>query len=103
MPASSTSFQPGKSANPGGRPKPDIRLRDAARDKSPEMLAVLVKIANDPKATPSARVAAANSVLDRGWGKPVQAVTGEDGGPLTVATVPMEAFLAARAAIVDEC
>lgn len=31
-----------------------------------------------------ARAAAANALLDRGYGKPVQAVTGEDGGPVQV-------------------
>lgn len=34
--------------------------------------------------TDAARVAAAKELLDRGHGKSVQAITGEDGGPLTV-------------------
>jgi hypothetical protein len=33
---------------------------------------------------PGARVQAANILLDRGWGKPPQAHTGEDGGDIHV-------------------
>jgi hypothetical protein len=37
------------------------------------------------EAPPAARVAAANSLLDRGWGKPTQIVQGdEDGGPIQI-------------------
>ncbi|MGB8094169.1 MAG: hypothetical protein WCF62_26220 [Pseudolabrys sp.] len=39
-----------------------------------DAIAVLVSIANDPKVNPSARISAANSLLDRGHGKPPQAV-----------------------------
>lgn len=31
---------------------------------------------------PRTELAAANSVLDRGWGKPAQAITGAEGGPI---------------------
>ena len=33
---------------------------------------------------PAARVQAANILLDRGWGKPPQAHTGEEGGEIRV-------------------
>ncbi len=37
------------------------------------------------KAPPAARVAAAQALLDRGWGKPAQVVTGDDSGlPISV-------------------
>ena len=37
------------------------------------------------KAPPAARVAAAQALLDRGWGKPAQVVTGDESGlPITV-------------------
>ena len=39
-----------------------------------DAIAVLVSIANDPKVNPSARISAANSLLDRGHGRPPQAV-----------------------------
>ena len=34
--------------------------------------------------SPAARVQAANILLDRGWGKPPQAHTGEEGGEIRV-------------------
>lgn len=40
---------------------------------------VLAGIAMQKRAPPSARVNAAIALLDRGWGKPAQAHTGEDG------------------------
>jgi hypothetical protein len=38
----------------------------------------------EPKAAPAARVAAAQALLDRGWGKPMQAMehSGPDGNPI---------------------
>lgn len=38
-------------------------------------VSTLVNIANNPRMNPAARVAAANSILDRGFGKPEQTVT----------------------------
>lgn len=75
MAANSTSFQPGRSGNPGGRPKmpvlPDGRtIGDVARDKSVAALEVLCAIANDSLAPAAARVTAATAILDRGYGKP---------------------------------
>ena len=42
---------------------------------------------SNPKAAPAARVSAANSLLDRGYGKPPQHITGE-GGPSYVVRLP---------------
>jgi hypothetical protein len=44
-----------------------------ARELSPAALRTLASIADDPIAAESARVAAANSILDRAYGKPTQA------------------------------
>jgi hypothetical protein len=55
-----------------------------ARTYSREMISVLVGIARSPKAPEGARVVAANSVLDRGWGKAEQQHAGPDGGALRV-------------------
>ena len=41
-------------------------VQDLARRKSPETINTLVTIMNDEKAPPTAGVAAANAVLDRG-------------------------------------
>jgi Family of unknown function (DUF5681) len=65
-------FPRGKSGNPGGRPKGDIELRRAARERTAEALSTLVNIMRNPKAATAARVSAAEAILNRGWGKPVQ-------------------------------
>jgi hypothetical protein len=73
-------FQPGQSGNPGGRPRVDPKLRDAAREHTEAALAVIVECLGDTDKRISLK--AAEIILDRGYGKPPQAVTGEDGeGP----------------------
>jgi hypothetical protein len=73
----STSFKPGKSGNPGGRPKgvskPAVAdVRALARSYGEDAIAALVSIMRGAKKPPAARVAAAIAVLDRGFGKPSQ-------------------------------
>jgi hypothetical protein len=45
---------------------------------------VLAGIMSQEAAPPAARVSAAGILLDRGWGKPTQAHTGEDGNDIRV-------------------
>jgi hypothetical protein len=66
----STSFKPGQSGNPGGRPKILADVRDLAREQTEVAIEALTEIVKNKKAPPAARVSAANSLLDRGWGKP---------------------------------
>lgn len=75
-------FQKGKSGNPGGRPKAEGEVRELAKKHTAEAVERLVHWmrSENPKASPSACVA----LLDRAWGKPAQAITGEDGAPLTI-------------------
>ena len=49
-------------------------IRSVARLHTSRAIRVLVGIMTSAKAAPAARVAAANAVLDRGWGKPKQMV-----------------------------
>jgi hypothetical protein len=49
-------------------------IRSLARSHGPAALKTLAGIMNEKDAPPAARVAAANSLLDRGWGKAVQPV-----------------------------
>jgi len=50
-----------------------------ARSHTRTALNVLVAVMRNTKATPPARVAAANAILDRGWGKPTQAIGNDEG------------------------
>jgi hypothetical protein len=71
----SASFKPGNRANPGGRPKAIISLVELARAQTEESIKTLVAVRDDTTAPAAARVGASNALLDRGWGKPAQAVT----------------------------
>ena len=68
-------FQPGQSGNPGGRPKGESRVREAARAQTEAALDVLVAAMADEDAR--VRIKAAEVLLDRGWGKPPQSI-GQD-------------------------
>lgn len=73
-------FQKGQSGNPGGRPKEDAEVKELARQHGKKALKKLVALLEcGEKRT---ELAAANALLDRGFGKPSQAITGEDGGPV---------------------
>src|SRR5215510_16343942 len=75
MPGKGRPFQKGVSGNPGGRPKVLGDVQELARQQSPEAINTLAAIMQNDKAPPAARVAAANSLLDRGYGKPAQPIS----------------------------
>ena len=50
-------------------------VQELARQQSPEAINTLAAIMQDDKARPAARVGAANSLLDRGYGKPTQPIS----------------------------
>lgn len=72
-------FQKGQSGNPGGRPKLLGEVRDLAQQNTEEAIATLCVIMQDEKKPAAARVAAANAILDRGWGKPQQKIEADIG------------------------
>ena len=71
-------FQPGQSGNPGGRPKALKDVEEAARAHSEEAIVALAAICKNKDAPEAARVAAANALLDRAWGKPRQTIEPTD-------------------------
>lgn len=74
-------FQPGQSGNPAGRPPENNRVKGLARAHTESAIATLASIMLDDSAKGSERVAAATALLDRGYGKPVQAIGGTDDLP----------------------
>lgn len=80
---SNGQFQKGKSGNPGGRPKELAQVKELARAHTVEAVETLVEVMKTARSA-VARIMAADSVLNRGWGKPTQAVelTGKDGRPI---------------------
>jgi hypothetical protein len=64
----------GPSPNPGGRPKEVGDVRDLAKRYTAEAVETLAKIMRSEDAPPAARTAAATALLDRGYGRPAQAV-----------------------------
>lgn len=57
-------------------------IRSLARSHTAAAVRTLLGIMNQKKAPAAARVAAAQAVLDRGWGKPTQIIGGDEENPL---------------------
>jgi hypothetical protein len=60
------------SPNPSGRPKTPRtvkEVRELARQHTAGAIETLVRVHQNPKAPPAARVAAATALIDRGWGR----------------------------------
>jgi hypothetical protein len=72
-------------------------LTEIAKQHAPDAIATLAAIMRSDKASDSARVAAADKILDRGYGKPPQFTTG-DVGAFKRATEMTDDELAAIAA-----
>lgn len=67
-------FKKGQSGNPGGRSKEQKELRVLAREYTDQAVRTLASIMADKKANSGARVSAAQVLIERGWGKPLQQV-----------------------------
>src|ERR1700733_9675811 len=88
MQLASVAVKPGNRANPKGRPKLDpaikaakleaksviVDVKAAAKENTADAIKTVM---NNDHAPSAARVGAAIAILDRGWGKPTQAVRSE--------------------------
>lgn len=77
-------WKKGQSGNPKGRPPGNAVLKEMAQTHGEAAIARLVYWLASPD--PTASINAAKALLDRGYGKPHQAVevSGADGGPIKV-------------------
>jgi hypothetical protein len=77
-------FAPGHSGNPGGKAKASRQVVQLAREMSEAVLRSLYRIATKGRSE-SARVAAAQVILDRAFGRPKVSVDLESDGPMFTA------------------
>jgi hypothetical protein len=93
-------FAKGGSGNPGGRPRrteEEARLIEACREKTAAELGVIVGLMED-SANDRVRLAAAQFIIERGWGKAPERIAlldARERGPLPGAELtPLEAYMA---------
>jgi hypothetical protein len=67
-----------------GRKSIPVDIRSLCRAYTAEAIRHLAAIARQPEYPPAARVAACTALLDRGWGRPVQAHVGLEGDDIKV-------------------
>ncbi len=84
-------FAPGNNANPRGRPKKGEEEKAAAQafiEGCKRLLPVALKrceeILRDKESEPAACIRITEMLADRVMGKPAQAITGTDGGPIVL-------------------
>jgi hypothetical protein len=65
-----------------GRPKLIGAMRELCQAQTEANIKVLIAIRDDEEASPTARIAAVNAMLDRAFGKPTVMVGGDKESPL---------------------
>lgn len=80
----------GQSGNPGGRPKGEKEVIDLAREASPRAIGRLIELVDSQDERVA--IAAANSVLERGYGKPTQPLGNDPDNPLLPQTPSVDAL-----------
>ena len=86
----------------GSTAKQITDVRDAARQHTLAAVETLVSVMKDRKAPHSARVAAANGILDRGYGKAVQHIEAEISVYDSLSLAEQQALLAALDTLIDD-
>jgi len=72
-----TTFKPGKSGNPSGRPKQPKEFKDLVKANTVPALEAVISIMNNKNAKESDRLKAAEIVIDRAYGKATQLIAGD--------------------------
>ena len=67
--------------------KAAAQIKALARRHTRAAIKVLAAIMNMADGPATARVSAAQALLDRGWGKAAQPIAGEEGGPIILARI----------------
>jgi hypothetical protein len=62
----------GQSGNPGGRPRVMRNVQELARQRTSEAVRTLGELMRSDATPPGVRVRAAELLLDRAWGRPLQ-------------------------------
>ena len=70
--APKTAWKPGQSGNPKGRPREVAHVRDLARSHTEAAINALVSIIQSADQSSTARIKAAEVLLNRAWGAPGQ-------------------------------
>jgi hypothetical protein len=77
-------FPKGQSGNPGGRSPVVKAIQDLAREHGPRAIQAILHLAETSQ-DEKVRLAAWDKILDRGYGRAAQAITGEGGeGPAVI-------------------
>ena len=69
---------------PGTPNKATAEIKEAAREHGPAAIKLLAGIMNNPKKPDALRMGAAQQLLDRGYGKPVQPLGTDPDEPIVV-------------------
>lgn len=86
--ANSTSFKPGQTGNPGGRPKKDPELKD----KADVALGRLWEIAEDEKTKARDKADIYKWIYEQAYGKATQRVAGAEDEPPVISIVMSPEF-----------
>lgn len=93
----SGQFGPGNKASPGGRRRLDEAAVEMLKAGVPKAIKAYIDALDaslpDGKPNHDVRLKAADGLLNRYAGKPAQAITGDDGGPLQVQAIDLDAIL----------
>lgn len=69
-------FGKGNNANPGGRPKMDDKTKKILKAAAPDAAKLVVEMMKNEKINPKLRLQAAETVMDRVYGKATQPIEG---------------------------